>query len=289
MSTKIFNGYKIDKDMSANELMNLIIELNKNCQDICNDIYNKEVAKFVSLCLDTKLIFGEDEMNDEVYFKYSYSPTTKSNHLFIHIRELVKQHSNSNERNQSSFDFKCRVKLLPTEDKTLFLLYTQKEEYLKLFGYTDKEGVEYSSEIYPNISPYMYYNNTDKPKHISCDEWDIRRDDWDDALRNNEKGFIYDLTTTPSVFNIELVNKHLANMYEERIDRLVSDKLNSIFNDRYDRFMCDDDVSKYIKEFKLYQESDEYKEKFKEIKADIEKILPKTYSKEEFNQIKLSK
>lgn len=233
MSTKIFNGYKIEGNLSANGLMNLMIKLNKDCQNICNDLFHEEVAKFVSLCLDTKLIFGEDDMNNEVYLKYSYIPSKRATSLFLYITELVKQHGDSNEKNQNCFDFKCKVKLLPIKDKTLFLLYAEKNEYLDLFGYTDKEDIEYNSKKYPKISPYMYYNNSDKPKHISNEEWDIRREEWNEALRNNENGFIYNLTTTPCIFNIDTVIEKIEDMYEKRVNKLVNNKINDSFNEKY--------------------------------------------------------
>lgn len=178
MSTKIFNGYKIEGNLSANGLMNLMIKLNKDCQNICNELYHEEVAKFVSLCLDTKLIFGENEMNNEVSFKYKYTPSKWATDLSDYIEELIEQHESSNERNQNHFDFKCRVKLLPIKSKTLFLLYTEKKEYLTLFGYIDKEDIEHCSDKHPKISPYIYYNNSDKPIHLSDDDWNIRKEEW---------------------------------------------------------------------------------------------------------------
>lgn len=287
MSTKIFNGYKIDSNMSAYSLINLMNKLNKDCQDICNDLYHTEVAKFVSLCLDTKLIFGEDEMNNETSFKYKYKPSKWATDLSDYIDELVEQHESSNERNQNHFDFKCKVKLLPIKDKTLFLLYAEKNEYLDLFGYTDKEDIEYNSKKYPKISPYMYYNNSDKPKHISNEEWDIRREEWDEALRNNENGFIYNLTTTPSILNIDIVIKKIEDMHEKRVDRLVNSKINDLFNEKYKSLITEGGISKYLKELELYRKSDTYKNEFNSIKKEIIKIVPKTYSKEDLKNIKL--
>lgn len=245
MSTKIFNGYKIDKKMSAYSLMNLMVKLSKDCQEICNDLYHEEVAKFISLCLDTKLVFDEDEMNCAVYSKYKYSPSEFADSLYFYIEELVEQHSNSNERFQDAFDFKCSLKLLPIKNKTLFLLYTQKKEYEKLFGYTDDKDIEYSSEKYPQITPYMYYNNSDAPQHLSNDEWDNRREEWNKALRKDENGLKYDLVKTPYMYNTNILIEKIELMYEERLNKLAFEKVKDVFHDENNHLIKDNNINDY--------------------------------------------
>lgn len=292
MSTKIYNGYQINKNMSAFSLMNLMTKLSKDCQEICNDLYHTEIAKFISLCLDTKLIFGEEEMNYNVYFKYDYTPSEFADSLYFYIKELIEQHSTSNERFQSTFDFKCSVKLMPIKNKTLFLLYTEKEEYQKIFGYIettdDYLDIEHPSEKYPQISPYPYYNNTDKPDNISDEDWDIRRDEWNKALRQDENGFKFDLIKIPYMYNTDILSEKINEMYEERIEQLAVNKVKDIFM-KNNKHLIKNNNSRldYINAFSKYSKTQAYKSELELAKEEIINILPKTYSKEDFKNIKL--
>lgn len=287
MSMKIYNGYQINEKLSAYSLMHLMVKISKDCKEICQQLYHHEIAKFASLCLDTKFILGADKMNDEVYSIYKYRPSKSTHDLFFYIQELVEQHSNSKSILQDSFDFKCQVKLIPIKEKTLFLLYTEKQEYKDLFGYIDSDGIEHSSKTYPNISPYIYYNNTDKPMNISENEWNIRRKEWDKALKNNENGFIYTLTATPFFYNVEVVIDEIETMYEERIDRLAYNKAREIFYKENKHLIDKNDFNKYLTAFIDYSKSNTYKHDLELLREEIKKKLPKRYMKEDLKGLNL--
>lgn len=285
MSLEIYNGYKIDADMSAYSLNNLMTKISKDCQKICDDLYHIEVAKFVSLCLDTKMIYGEEKMNDVVYSNYKYKPSKFANNLFSYIQELVEQHSKSNSILQDNFDFKCQVKLIPLKEKILCLLYTEKQEYKDLFGYVDIYDIEHCSKKYPNISPYIFYNHTDKPKNISEKDWDIRKQEWNHALKQN--GFIYNLTKSPFRYNVDILIKKIEAIYEYRIENLASNKVKDLFNEDNKYLIKENDFYDYLIAFTKYTKSDKYNKDLELTKEEIKKIIPIKYSYTDFNEIKL--
>lgn len=289
MSTKIFNGYKIEGTLSAFEMMNLLHSLSKDCTEICKSIYNKEVSKLASMYLDSKIIFGEEVANECILREYEYTPSFYRNNLYSCVRDLIEKHSKSNSVFQSTFDFKCEVKLFPLHDKILFLLYTEKQEYLNLFGGEDEMGREFDSCKYPIISPYIYYNNTDKPETLTEEEWDIRRREWDEALKNDENGLKFSLAKVPYAYNVDLVLEDIENRYEDRIDILSKEKLDKIFfNDNNDR-LKEMSMSEQVKFYNDYSKSEDYIERLKNIKVEMKNNLPKSYSRDDLMNIKIFK
>lgn len=86
MSTKIFNGYKIEKELSAFELSELLNDMSNDFQEICKDLYHNEVAKLASKYLDFKTTFGEEEANGIIKDEYDYTPKTYSKEDFKSIK-----------------------------------------------------------------------------------------------------------------------------------------------------------------------------------------------------------
>ena len=185
-------------------------------------------------------------MNFEVYNKYKYIPSELADSLYFYIEELIKQHSTSLSIFENAFDFKCNLELLPIKDKTLFMLYTQKKEYQSIFGYVDKDDIEHSSEKYPQISPYMYYNNSDRPNTLTKEEWDNRRENWNKALRKNNNGFKYDLVKVPYIYKTNILTEKIEAMYEKRLQRLAFSKIKDIFNESHKHLIKDNNIGDFI-------------------------------------------
>lgn len=287
MSTKIFNGYKIEGSLSAYEMMNLLNSLSEDCTEICKSIYNKEVSKLASMYLDTKIIFGEEAANKSILTEYEYKPSFNGSTLYSCVRDLIEKHSKSHSIFQCDFDFKCDVKLFPLHNKILFLLYAEKKEYLSLFGGEGEKVEEDLSCKYSIISPYIYYNNTDKPETLTEEEWDLRRREWDEALKNDENGLKFSLAKVPYIFNMDLVLKDIENRYEDRIYVLSKEKLNkSFFYDNNDR-LKDMSIGEQVEFYNNYIKSEDYIKKLKNVKIEIENNLPKSYTRDDLKSIKI--
>lgn len=287
MSTKIFNGYKIEKEMSAFELSEYMNDMRVGFNDICKDLYHKEVAKLASKYLDFKIAFGEDKANNIIKDTYHYEPKTDNDCLYLCVARLVNRDNESKEIMHSNFDFNCELKLLPIKNKTLFLLYSSKKEYKKLLDNYNEDGVEVPSSKYPLISSYIYYNNSDKPPHLSNDEWNNRMNDWNEALKNDENGFIYSLTKAPYTFNTNLLTDKISEMYAKRINTLVTYKIETDFFKENQDLVSKDDISSYFEAYNKYRKTNEYKLKLDKLTEEFKLIVPLTYCREDFNDIKL--
>lgn len=287
MSTKIYNGYQINKKMSAHSLFNLLNKMNKDFQEVCDNLYYREIAKFTSLCLDSKLALGEDRVSDIILTKYKYKPDKYSDSLFFYIDDLIKRDSNSDSIFESDFDFKCEIKLLPIRDKTLFILYTQHSEYKKILGGYDEEGVEKCSEKYPQISPYPFYNNCDAPEHLSDEEWKSREAEWNRALRNKEKGLIYSLVDMPYSYDNNILIKTMSDMYGYRIQRIAKIKLNEDFDRENHELSSSGSLSDYISAQGEYLKSEKYKNDLECTINEFKKIIPKVYSIEDLRSLEI--
>lgn len=291
MSTKIYNGYKINKRLSSVQLLSLMRELSLKMQEVAQDLYDKEVANLISLYLDKKLAFNEEVATNELLTTYHLDNDKEIvglNHLLL---ELKNKDTKSNCILDDIFDFKCQVKLLPIEEGVLFLLYTNKNEFKEMLGCYDENEIETPSPLYDYITPYMYYNNVDKPEHLTEEEWDCRKEEWDLALGDYEQGFLFDLTHTPYTYSLNNVYKHMESNYERRINRLVEKKLADEFTNGLDTSIYD--LSTFdgyitVKELLLkYKNTEEYKAKYNTYLEELKMIVPKTYVREDF-KIKIS-
>lgn len=289
MSTKIYNGYKIDGAMSAYEMMDLLRNLSDDCTELCKKLYDKEVAKLASLYLDTYAVFGEEKASEEVLDEYHYdsAPLFKVGDLYLFVRDLVEQHSKSNSIFHTDFDFKCEVKLFPLEDKTLFILYTEKSEYLSLINGDYNNELECKANKCNAISPYEYYNNADKPNEITEEDWDLRRNEWNKALGKDENGLRFTLAKIPYTYNIDMVIKYIEDRYEERLDLMSRNKVSREFLIAHKEEFKDMDVSEQIKNYERYKKSEDYKIGLDEAKLELRNIIPSSYSFEDLKRIKI--
>lgn len=289
MSTKIYNGYKINRKMSAYSLFNLLNRMSKDFQKICNKLYYEKISKFASLCLDATLVFGEEKTADIILDKYKYNPGEYSDSLFFYIEDLIKRDSQSNEILYSNFDLKCEVKLLPIKDKTLFLLYTQHKEYKELLSTYDEAGIEKPSAKYPQITLYYYFNNCERPEHITEEDWDLRKEEWNMALKNNEKGFIYSLVDIPLIYDNKVLIKEINALYDYRISRIARIKIEDKFNKENNEIIQAGDISEYCAKKNEYLRSDRYKNDMERELSELRNIIPKSYTTDDLRNIQIKR
>lgn len=289
MSIKIYNGYAINVNMSAYSLMNLMKKLSKDCQEVCNDLYHNEVAEFICTCLDYELVYGKEYMIKKIKGKYKYTPSKDCFHsLDNYIDELIEQHSESSYINQSAFDFNCKIKLFPIKNKTLFLLITNKKEYKSIFCSVDENEIEHPSKKYPQIMLYYYYNNSDKPEHISTEDWDLRCEEWKKALRDDEKGLMFNLIENPYTLNMNLLIEKIESSYEKRIRNLAFSKIDQKFSNENKHLIENNNCGDFIDVFCDYSKSEKFSSDMETLKKDLLNIIPKKYSIDEIENINLT-
>ena len=212
MSTKIYNGYRFDKDYSLRELDNLLMQLKKEVQNVANKEYSKQILNELLYIYDCKCFFGEEiakkRMNE--YCDKEPSEISWINFLYnigFYVDEKCKESKISSKRD-FKYDFSCEMHIMPTSNKLLFTLYAEKDIF--------KEIVESK----PFISEYMYQNQTDKPDCISDEEWDERKKDWEEAIIEG--------IPANHGFTVSLVNDFLFPVISSELIREVTPELNSL-------------------------------------------------------------
>lgn len=153
MSTKIYHGYKYTKP--NNKTINLF-ELSDQIKETLEPVvYNKQ--------LDTTRKLKELHNNPNKTFMMS-------------MLDIYKEVSNSNYRSPT-LDYKTSIVLLndpETNTKTVLLLL-----------YTEHKEVHEALKTIPGIKHYPYWDNTDKDKNVTQEEWEERRKTWERTVGND--------------------------------------------------------------------------------------------------------
>ncbi len=175
MSTKIYNGYKFDKDYSLRELDNLLTGVRKPIRvQVLKDFFGQILREFVFV-YDCYCTFGEDAVVKRMknFENVEVKTPIKWSVIFFEIANFFEHKKNEAEKSSYRnpfFDFTCEVHILPIKDKILFLYYGEKRELQEIL------------ESFPFVQEYIFQNQTDKPDEISDEEWEQREKDWEDAI-----------------------------------------------------------------------------------------------------------
>lgn len=209
MSTKIYNGYRFDKDYSLRELDTLLMNLKKEVQEKADEEYVLSVLNELIYVFDCKQIFGEDIAKKRMLEYRKDEPNTLNfltalYDIVFYVDEKIRQ-SKISSRRDFKWDYNCEIHIMPTKEKLLFTLYTEKDEFKEII------------ESRPFIKEYIYQNQTDKPDEISDEEWDERARDWDEAIIGG--------IPANHGFTVSLVNTDAFPIVSSETIRKVSNRL----------------------------------------------------------------
>jgi hypothetical protein len=124
---------------------------------------------------------------------------------------------------RTSFDLQCSVVSIPMQRKnrelTLFLLYD------------NSPGELYRKSFKKRLKPveFCYWNNTDQPAGMSDEDWEERREIWDEAISWDppaERGFTFECITKfrmPIVRLDEIMAETKRIDFQTRVDRVVEE------------------------------------------------------------------
>jgi hypothetical protein len=170
MSTKIYNGYKLEGVNSINELQEFLDKFRAKCVAIVEraareQIIREAVSLYDDVCVgapSAKEKLGRDLENP------GKAPTFKDClvHVVIDLHRRAVEVKKTRQRDPDA-DWSCEVCVLRYG---LALLYTENEEMTKAW------------ESMSGVKPWPYWNNTDRPKGVTQKEWDHRGRVWDAAL-----------------------------------------------------------------------------------------------------------
>ena len=189
MSTKIYNGYKFDRNYTLRELDEKLKILKKDVQAKANKLFSEHVIREFLYVFDYFTFFGK-EKTLKLLEKYKYKREDLDWGIILfyitgYIEEKI-QKSKGEIRRDFIYDYECSIHILPIPRKLLFLYYGEKPEFEKIV-----ESQDY-------IKDYHYQNQTDRPETISRKSWKTREKDWEEA--------IIDYVPGNHGFTVELVN-----------------------------------------------------------------------------------
>lgn len=289
MSTKIFNGFIINKKVPSYELIKMLNIMREEVNGLYEEILVKDFIKFVSKILDNKYCMNKREYN--LYLKKELK-CTEEDVIYRIFKNEVDKCINSEERIYSDYDYSCSMTVHPLKNKTLLMLFSQKSEYKKIFGEWDKEGEVFTKNKFDFIDEYTYYNNTDKPKNVSNSAWEQRSKDWDNALgykAPSEVGMIVEFVNAKDLNeNILFLNlkKELENIYDERIKRIAKKYVNKKYNIKIIKELGkESDIHSYIRLYEKMIRAPKYQKDIITAEKRFRKILPLSYDVRSYDKL----
>lgn len=172
MSTKIYNGV-VFKSNSMEEILKEFIKI----KDIAIKEHNKNLT-----------------IEDIIFFiKYKELEDKTVCEIFSKLQENIDERF----RRITDVNFNFSIVLFPHKDKIYGIYFTD---------YQDEDS-ELLSEL---IEDYHYQDQCDKPEHIPYDEWEERRETWDELIGYDsisDRGFSYTFCSGKDLDIIETHNK----------------------------------------------------------------------------------
>lgn len=248
MGIRVYYGLKTDfTDMAV--LNRLFSEFQKLAKAQAQENFFHDVGSQIATQHDSyvlNLVDQEPELN----------PSSIAYEMYQETREQKNKTSSDEYWN----DYTCEVNFYTMNGKTLIVCRAEKDFYQEILEKMD------------DVSEYGYWNNTDKPDHISDDEWDIRRSEWvptlDHIFRYKfmviDDRDLLDFCLLPQLKDLEQFKKYYPSI-ESRINEMAGQiAVNRKFKDQKDINITD--VSNYLF-------SSQRKDDVKAIKLEIQDRL----------------
>jgi hypothetical protein len=168
MSTKIYNGYKVN--------LNSFYELRQFYEKISPILKQKqlqEIGKRAAQIACTIIDFDQYGFDYSNYFVKNKQNKTFTGQLYYLIDDFLEEKYNNilkTNIRDPQYDFSIRIAFIPLEDKILSLFYSECQAF-------EKHWFKFNEVEY-----YGYWNNTDRDEDCTEEEWNQRDLDWEKAL-----------------------------------------------------------------------------------------------------------
>jgi hypothetical protein len=160
MSTKIYNGFKIDTNDIC-EVQNILMAHHTEVKEITENKTIEFLIKSAVNGLDKDTIHKKD--TNKNYLSEAGSD------LLDRQREVRKT-----QERDPQIDFGAEIVVIPFEGKFYGIYYTEHDEFLKKLL------------DHPKVSEYGYWDNTDRPDEVSARDWKKREKIWDGIFEGKE-------------------------------------------------------------------------------------------------------
>lgn len=288
MSTVIFNGYIIDKELSLDELILKINEIGTALKTKITESFLKDSADLLQLFLDFKSMddtLYDKDLIDLLQCKYNYEVKKGSRESYHHIlRDIVKNNKTSNNYLENTFELSLNLIVTPLKEQTLIRVISNKDYFFDVLGGLDNKS-NLVNGIIEDVKPYFYWNNTDvRENGISELEWDERREMWDKHLSfkfpfNIKVGYDYIET---NLLNKKEILKIINSRYEDRVNYIAEYFANNEIEERYSEetkkiYSSTKSINKVNRFMDELIKTEEYKDLFDKWKKLALKKIPKKY------------
>lgn len=182
MSTKIYNGFKLNFAGNFSELRKDLMQMSKSViKPKVIELFNAVLANMVYTEFDTRLFEANKDWDSKTEVKvsdFSGAYVEAWHKLCGRIQDI-----GETRYRDTLVDFEFSIVLFPMANKMLGIPFTSNRELEKLwFRRSD-------------VEQYGYWNNTDPPEDVTEEEWDARGAEWDEALGESgipaESGFTF--------------------------------------------------------------------------------------------------
>lgn len=196
MSTKIYNGFRMRKE-GITRLHALMTQLRATCAPIAKQGLLRYAATHMAHLADHRLLNPEE-------------PQKGSVRGFVTSELMDRLHKLQVEPlRDPSIDFTFEIVLIPVGNYLLGIPFAEHRVFMdELFKL-------------PGVEEYGYWNNTDKPEHVTDAQWRKRAKDWDKALPGCDSpaasGFTYQITRPAPFFPYTAYTPDLFPSFDERL------------------------------------------------------------------------
>jgi hypothetical protein len=178
MSTKIFNGYKINLE-DGETLFDLVKKVRAALEPVYMEQYGRLMGA-MACCFADAWERGEEmvlpgpagkDRSGKVH-KVGAHPLVEA----MQVLEAYKKEISTSGQRNPGVDLSCDVAFLedPSDKGVYALFYSEQREYTTAW------------ESLSEVAEYGYWNNTDPPENMSDEEWVARSQTWERAMNLDE-------------------------------------------------------------------------------------------------------
>lgn len=124
-------------------------------------------------------------------------------HSPLSLAFKITEKLHKSKRREPEDDYACELILFPRQDKNLAILFADDERFLDVLTKTPW----FQGHI--DLTPYPYWDNSDPDENVTEAEWQQRKMEWDEALKNH--------TPAMSGFTATLTPPTILPIYKEEI------------------------------------------------------------------------
>lgn len=186
MSTKVYNGYKLEGVRTLAEMDVFIKRLQKRIHKAQETLTVRKLASLAAKFYDMQSLGWVKRKQLK-----KHKGQTPLTYAFMTMMEKQSEIKKTGHRNRD-FDFEFEVAFIFQKGYTLCALFTERDEFTTIW------------ESMRGVKKYFYWDNSDRPKNLTSAAWRKRRDDWNKAMGHStyaEAGVVK--TIAPPYINYE--------------------------------------------------------------------------------------